>query len=340
VKLSALAEKLGCSVRGSGDVEVTRGRGIADAGPGDLTFLANPKYAPRLAATHASAIVVAPDIATPLPSLLSSNPYLTFAQALPLLHPARRPLPGIHRTAHVDPSAVLGPDVTVGPFAVVGGRCRVGARTIIHAHVVVYDDVEIGEDCLLHSGVHVREGSRLGKRVVLQNGVVIGADGFGFAKDSDGHYQNFPQVGIAVIEDDVEIQANTTVDRAALGETRIGRGTKIDNLVQVAHSVTIGEDSILCAQVGVSGSTKVGNRVTLTGQVGVVGHLEIGDGAIATAQSGIAHSVPAGALVSGYPAIENRSWLRSVALFARLPELLRRLRTVEKRLGLSDASRE
>ena len=340
MRLAELAERLGCSVRGNTDVEVTRGRGIAEAGPGDLTFLANAKYAPKLASTRASAIVVTPEIATSLPSLLSPNPYLTFAQALPLLHPARRPQPGIHPSAHVDPSAVIGPEVTVGPFAVVGARCRVGARSILHGHVVVYDDVEIGQDCLLHAGVHVREGSRLGERVILQNGVVIGGDGFGFAKDSEGHYHNFPQVGIVVIEDDVEVQANTTVDRAALGETRIGRGTKIDNLVQVAHSVTIGEDSILCAQVGISGSTKIGKRVTLTGQVGVVGHLEIGDGAIATAQSGVAQSVPAGAMVSGYPAIENRGWLRSVALFARLPELLRRLRAIEKHLGLNDAGRE
>jgi len=327
-------------VRGDGDVAVVRACGIAEAGPGDLTFLANPKYAPKLAATRASAIVVAPNVATTLPSLLSANAYLTFAQAIPLLHPVRRPLPGVHHTAQIDASAVIGPHVTVGAFAVVGARCRVGARTVLHPHTAVYDDVEIGEDCVLHSGVYVREGCRLGRRVILQNGVVIGADGFGFAKDESGHYQNFPQVGIVVIEDDVEIQANTTIDRAALGETRIGRGTKIDNLVQVAHSVTIGEDSILCAQVGISGSTKIGKRVTLTGQVGVVGHLEIGDGAIATAQSGIAQSVPAGALVSGYPAIENRGWLRSVAVFARLPELLRRLRAIEKRLGLSDTNRE
>jgi UDP-3-O-[3-hydroxymyristoyl] glucosamine N-acyltransferase len=338
VRLAELAERLGCPLRGDGAVVVSRGRGIGEAGPGDLTFLANPKYAPKLAATQASAVVVAPDVLTGLPSLLSPNPYLTFAQALPLLHPKRRPQPGIHCTAQIDPSAVLGPDVAVGAFAVVGARCHVGARTVLHPHVVVYDDVEIGEDCVVHSGVHVREGSRLGKRVTLQNGVVIGGDGFGFAKDADGHYRNFPQVGIAVIEDDVEIQANTTIDRAALGETRIGRGTKIDNLVQVAHSVTVGEDSILCAQVGIAGSTKLGARVTLAGQVGVVGHIEIGDDAIATAQTGIPHSVSAGALVSGYPAIENRSWLRSVALFAKLPELMRRLRAIEKRLGTREAS--
>jgi UDP-3-O-[3-hydroxymyristoyl] glucosamine N-acyltransferase len=327
---------LGCRVRGDGSVEISHARGIGEAGPGDLTFLANPKYAPQLATTRASAVVVAPDVPTALPSLLASNPYLTFAQALTLLHPTPRPQPGVHRTAHVDPSAELADDVSVGAFAVIGARTRVGARTAIHPHVVLYDDVEIGEDCLLHSGVHVRERCRLGRRVILQNGVVIGGDGFGFAKDSAGHHQKIPQVGIVVVEDDVEIQANTTVDRAALNETRIGRGTKIDNLVQVAHSVTIGDDSLLCAQVGIAGSTKLGRRVTLAGQVGVVGHLEIGDDVVATAQTGIAHSVPQGHIVSGTPSIENRVWLRATVLFAKLPELLRRLRTVEKRLGVRE----
>ena len=340
MRLAELAELLRCPVRGDGSVEVSRLRPIGDAGPGDLTFLANPRYASELATTRASAVIVAPDVATPLPSVLSPNPYLTFAQALGILHPTQRPAGGVHPTACVDPSAELGADVSVGPFAVVGPRVSVGARTAIRAHAVISEDVTIGADCLLHAGAHVREGCRLGDRVVIQNGAVIGSDGFGFAKDDAGRYHKVPQVGITVIEDDVEIQANTTVDRAALGETRIGRGTKIDNLVQVAHSVTVGEDSILCAQVGISGSTKIGKRVTLAGQVGVVGHLEIGDGAIATAQSGIAHAVPAGGLVSGYPAIENRGWLRSVAVFAKLPELLRRLRAIELRLGLRGTAQE
>jgi UDP-3-O-[3-hydroxymyristoyl] glucosamine N-acyltransferase len=340
VRLSELADRLGCRVRGDGNVEIARARGIREAEPGDLTFLANPKYAPQVATTRASAVVVAPEVPTALPSLLSSNPYLTFAQALTLLHPTPRPQPGVHPTAHVDPTAGLAADVSVGAFAVIGARTRVGARTAIHPHVVLYDDVEIGEDCLLHSGVHVREGCRLGQRVILQNGVVIGGDGFGFAKDEAGHHQKIPQVGIVVVEDDVEIQANTTVDRAALSETRIGRGTKIDNLVQVAHSVTIGDDSLLCAQVGIAGSTKLGRRVTLAGQVGVVGHLEIGDDVVATAQTGVGHSVPQGRIVSGSPDIENRVWLRATVLFAKLPELLRRLRAIEKRLGLRGTADE
>jgi UDP-3-O-[3-hydroxymyristoyl] glucosamine N-acyltransferase len=209
---------------------------------------------------------------------------------------------------------------------------RLGARTTLHPQVVLYEGVEVGEDCVLHSGVHVRERCRLGNRVVVQNGAVIGGDGFGFARDAEGRYQKFPQVGVVVIEDDVEIGALTAVDRAALGETRIGRGTKLDNLVQVGHSVTIGEDTVLAGQVGVAGSTRIGSRVTLAGQVGVAGHLTIGDGVIATAQTGIPGSVEEGRIVSGYPAIENRSWLRSSAVFAKLPELQRRLRELERKV--------
>jgi UDP-3-O-[3-hydroxymyristoyl] glucosamine N-acyltransferase len=197
---------------------------------------------------------------------------------------------------------------------------------------VLYDGVEIGEDCVLHSAVQVRERCRLGNRVVVQNGAVIGADGFGFARDENGRYHKFPQVGIVVVEDDVEIGAQSAIDRAALGETRVGRGSKLDNLVQVGHSVTIGEDSVLAGQVGIAGSTRIGKRVTLAGQVGVAGHLEIGDGATATAQTGIPSSVEAGALVSGYPAIENRAWLKSSAVFAKLPELARRLRELERQV--------
>jgi UDP-3-O-[3-hydroxymyristoyl] glucosamine N-acyltransferase len=203
---------------------------------------------------------------------------------------------------------------------------------VLHASVVLYEGVEVGEDCVLHSGVQVRERCRLGRRVVVQNGAVIGADGFGFARDADGRYHKFPQVGIVVVEDDVEIGALTAIDRAALGETRIGRGSKLDNLVQVGHSVTIGEDSVLAGQVGIAGSTRIGRRVTLAGQVGVAGHLEIGDGATATAQTGIPSSVEPGTLVSGYPAIENRAWLKSSAVFAKLPELQRRLRELERRV--------
>jgi UDP-3-O-[3-hydroxymyristoyl] glucosamine N-acyltransferase len=333
VILRELAARLGCSLRGDGGIDVRRVAGIEEAGPGDLTFVANPKYAARLADTRATAVIISPDLQTPLPSLVSTNPYLTFARAAALLHPPLRPAPGVHASAQVDPTAVLGAGVHVGALAVIGPRARVGARTAIHPQVVLYPDVDIGDDCVLHSAVQVREGCRIGHRVVVQNGAVIGGDGFGFAKDEEGRYEKIPQLGIVVVEDDVEIGALTAIDRAAMSETRIGRGTKIDNLVQIGHSVTVGADTVLAGQVGVAGSTKIGSRVTLAGQVGVAGHLTIADGVIATAQTGIPNSVEAGATVSGYPAIDNRAWLKSSAVFARLPELQKRLRELEKKVG-------
>jgi len=333
VILRELANRLGCELRGAGEVEIRGVAGIESAGPGDLTFLANRRYAHHLAITRAAAVVLGPGHEeTPLPCLVSDNPYLTFARAVALLRPLPRPAPGIDPAAHVDSTAELGEDVHLGPLAVVGPGVRIGARTVVHPHVVLSRDVEVGEDCILHSGVQIRERCRLGHRVVVQNGAVIGADGFGFARDPEGRHHKFPQVGIVVIEDDVEIGALSAIDRAALGETRIGRGCKLDNLVQIGHSVTVGEDTVLAGQVGIAGSTVVGRRVTLAGQVGVAGHLTIGDGAIATAQAGIPSSVAEGTIVSGYPAIENRAWLRSSAVFARLPELQKRLRALERRL--------
>jgi UDP-3-O-[3-hydroxymyristoyl] glucosamine N-acyltransferase len=332
VILRELAAQLGCELRGDGEVEVSGVAGIEEADPGDLTFLANPRYATHLDATNATAVILAPGQETALPCLLSDNPYLTFARAVALLRPPVRPAPGVDASAGVDPTAELGPDVHVGALAVVGPGARVGARSVIHPHVVLYEGVTVGEDCVLHSGVQVRERCRLGDRVTVQNGAVIGADGFGFARDADGRYHRFPQVGVVVVEDDVDIGALTAIDRAALGETRIARGCKLDNLVQIGHSVTVGEDTVLSGQVGIAGSSHVGRRVTLAGQVGVAGHLTIGDGAIATAQTGIPSSVEKGALVSGYPAIENRAWLRSSAVFAKLPELQRRVRELERRI--------
>jgi UDP-3-O-[3-hydroxymyristoyl] glucosamine N-acyltransferase len=332
VILRELAQRLGCTLRGDGAVEVHRVSGIEDSGPGDLTFVASRKYASCLATTRASAVILAPSVETPLPSLLSPNPYLAYARAANLLHPTPRPRGGVHPSAVVDPTASLGSDVYVGPLAAIGRDVTVGARTVIHPHVVLYEGVSIGEDCVLHSGVQVRERCRLGHRVIVQNGAVIGGDGFGFARDHDGRYEKIPQVGIVCIEDDVEIGALTAIDRASMAETRIGRGTKIDNLVQVGHSVAIGEDTVLAGQVGIAGSTRIGNKVTLAGQVGVAGHLEIGDGVIATAQTGIPASVDAGEMVSGYPAIDNRAWLKAVAIFPKLPEILKRLRALEARL--------
>ncbi|HVO12732.1 MAG TPA: UDP-3-O-(3-hydroxymyristoyl)glucosamine N-acyltransferase [Vicinamibacteria bacterium] len=332
MKLRELAGRLGCELLGDGEVEIRGVSGLERAGPGDLTFLANPRYAPLLATTRAAAVIVASANESTLPRLVSENPYLAFARAVGLICPPARPEPGVHPSAQVHPTAVLGTGVHVGALAVVGARARVGARSVLHPQVVVYDEVTIGEDCLLHSGVQVRERCRLGDRVIVQNGAVIGGDGFGFARDAEGRYHKFPQVGTVVIEDDVEIGALTAVDRAALGETRIGRGSKLDNLVQVGHSVTVGSDTVLCGQVGIAGSSRVGSGVTLAGQVGVAGHLTIGDRVIATAQTGIPSSVEPGTVVSGYPAIENRAWLRSSALFARLPELQKRVRELERRL--------
>jgi UDP-3-O-[3-hydroxymyristoyl] glucosamine N-acyltransferase len=332
VILRELATRLGCPVRGDGEVEVQRVRGIEDSGPGDLTFVANRRYVTRLSTTRASAVIVSPELETPLPSLLSPNPYLAYARAARLLHPEQHPPAGVHPSAVVDPTAELAGGVHVGALAVVGPRVRVGAGTVIHPHVVLYPDAVVGEECVLHSGVQVRERCRLGRRVVVQNGAVIGGDGFGFARDQDGRYEKIPQVGIVVVEDDVEIGALSAIDRASMGETRIGRGTKLDNLVQIGHSVTVGEHTVLAGQVGVAGSTRIGNRVTLAGQVGVAGHLTIGDGAVATAQTGIPSSVEAGAVVSGYPAIDNREWLKASAVFTRLPELQKRLRELERRI--------
>jgi len=333
VILRELAARLGCTLRGDGEVEVRRVAAIDAAGTGDITFVANPRYASRLGSTRASAVILSPELVTPLPSLLSANPYLVFARAVALLHPQPRPAPGVHPSAQVAPTAALGEGVHVGALAVIGARARVGARTVLHPHVVLYEGVEIGTECLLHSGVQVRERCRLGNRVVIQNGTVIGGDGFGFAKDDAGRYEKIPQLGTVVIEDDVEIGALTAVDRAALGETRIGRGTKIDNLVQVGHSVTIGSDTVLAGQVGIAGSSRIGSGVTLAGQVGVVGHLTIGDGVVVTAQTGVPRSLEPGAIVSGSPAIDNRSWLKATAIFAKLPELQKRLRELERKLA-------
>lgn len=332
MRLRDLAERLGCPVRGDDGVEVLRVAGIERAGPGDLTFLASPKYAAHLADTRATAVVVPADVETPLPSLVAKNPYLFYARAAQVLHPPAHPPAGTHPTAQVHPSASLGEDVHVGAFAVIGPRTRIGARTTLHPHVVVYEDVEIGDDCILHSAVQVREASRLGHRVVVQNGAVIGADGFGFARADDGSYEKIPQVGIVVVEDDVEIGALTAIDRSSLHETRIGRGTKLDNLVQVGHSVTIGSHTVMAAQVGVAGSTHIGSHAMIGGQVGIAGHINVGDGVIATAQSGIPNSVDKGQVISGYPAIENRRWLKAAAVFPKLPELSRRLRQLEKRI--------
>jgi UDP-3-O-[3-hydroxymyristoyl] glucosamine N-acyltransferase len=334
LKLSELAARLECRLEGDGDLVVTRVSGIEDAGAGDVTFFANAKYAVALRSTAATAVIAAED-AEPAPCamLRTKNPYLAFARAVALFADDWRPAPGVHRLAFVEPGASIAPDASIGPFAVVGEGARIGARTIVHAHVTIGRGAQLGEDCLIHAGVSIRERVRLGHRIIVQDGAVIGSDGFGFARTAEGDHVKIPQVGDVVIEDDVEIGANTTIDRPAVGETRIAAGAKIDNLVQIAHGVTVGRRTLLAAQVGVAGSTSIEESVTLAGQVGVAGHLTIGKGTIATAQTGIPNSLDAGSFVSGYPAIPNRDWLKSSAVFRKLPELRRKIAELEQRLA-------
>ncbi len=339
MQLRELAERIGAALEGDGAIDVTRVAGIEQAGPGEVTFLANPKYAAALAVTRASAVILdAQAPPAPCAVLRAANPYLAFARAAQVLAPPRTLPPGRHATAVVAADAVLGSEVAVGPFVVIGQRARIGARTALYPHVVVGDDAEIGPDCLIHAGVSIREACRLGARVVVQDGAVIGADGFGFAHRADGSHEKIPQSGPVVIEDDVEIGANTTIDRPAVGETRIRAGAKIDNLVQIAHGVTVGLNTLIAAQVGIAGSTAIGNDVILGGQVGVGGHLTIGDGVKATGQTGINNSIEAGRFVSGLPAIDNRQWGKAAVLFTRLPEYRRQLIDLERRLAALESA--
>jgi UDP-3-O-[3-hydroxymyristoyl] glucosamine N-acyltransferase len=334
VKLGEIAARLGCRLDGDGEVEVVGVSAIETAGPGELTFLANPRYHAAVAHTRASAIILPEDAApAPCAMLRTPQPYVMFARALALLHPQSRPPAGAHASALVEPGATVAGDAAVGPFVHVAAGAVVGPRTVLHAFVSVGPGARIGADCTVHSHVAIREGVVIGDRVVLQNGVVLGADGFGFATGSDGRHEKIPQVGTVVVGDDVEIGANSTVDRPPVGTTRIGRGTKIDNLVQVAHGVQVGEDVFLAAQVGIAGSTVIEDRVVLAGQVGVAGHITIGRGVRATAQTGIPNSVDPGAFISGYPAIDNREWLKSSAVFRRLPELRKAVQDLERRLA-------
>jgi UDP-3-O-[3-hydroxymyristoyl] glucosamine N-acyltransferase len=331
--LGELARRLECPVEGDAAIEIRRVAKIEEAGPGDLTFLANPKYASKLATTKASAVIMnGAEVNAPCAVIRSQAPYLTFARAAQVLSPDRPPAAGVHPLASVAADAAVDPTATVGAFAAIGAGAAIGARTIIHPHVVIGDRAAIGPDCILHAHVSIRERCTLGARVIVQNGAVVGSDGYGFAQRADGSHEKIPQTAPVVIEDDVEIGANTTIDRPAVGETRIKAGTKIDNLVQIGHGVVLGRNVLLAAQVGIAGSTVIGDNVVFGGQVGVGGHLTIGDRAKAVGQSGITNSVDADAFVSGYPAIDNSEWRRSAAVFRKLPDMRRQLRALEERL--------
>ncbi len=338
MKLGDLAAQLGCQLEGDGAIDVVRVATIEQAGPGDLTFLANSKYASDLTTTRASAVITAPGVAgVPCAVLRTLNPYLAFARATGLLHPQPRPAPGRHNTAVVADDAQIGEAVSIGPYVVIGAAAQIGARTVIHPHVVIGAEAVIGADCVLHARVSVRERVVIGARCVLQDGAVVGSDGFGFAHRDDGTHEKIPQVATVVIEDDVEIGANTTIDRPAVGETRVKHGTKIDNLVQIAHGVVVGTNSLLAAQVGIAGSSIIGDGVMLGGQVGVTGHVTVGDRVKASAKTGVTGNVPADAFVTGYPHMDNLAWRKAHAVFRRLPEMRKQLAELERRLGPSKA---
>jgi UDP-3-O-[3-hydroxymyristoyl] glucosamine N-acyltransferase len=303
-----------------------------------LSFLANRRYTPLLKTTRAGAILLAEEsdpTETPAlrcPILRCEDPYLSFAKAIEIFYQPPRPPVGVHPTAVLAASAKIGPQASIGPYVVIGEDVEIGARAVLHSHVVVYSGAKIGDDFCAHSHAVVREFCQIGNRVILQNGAIIGADGFGFARQRDGSHYKMAQSGVAVIEDDVEVQALSAVDRATVGETRVRRGAKLDNMVQVGHASVVGEDAILCAQVGLAGSSHLGKNVLLAGQVGVAGHLTLGDNVIATAQSGIPGDVLAGTMVSGYPAIENKLWIKCAAVFNRLPEIYETLKTLKSRV--------
>jgi len=332
MKLAQITAALSARLEnGSPDTEITGVARIEEANAGQITFVANRKYAAAAKTTRASAVIVAEDFpAIATPTLRSRNPYLAFARAVELFYQPPKYVPGVHPTAVIHPSAKIGENAHIGPYVVIGENVSIGRNAVLLAHVVIYRYATIGHNFFAHAHAVVREHCRLADDIVLQNGAVIGADGFGFAKDDSGHWYKIVQSGPAVLEDKVEVQANACVDRASVGETHIARGTKIDNLVQVGHGSRVGEDTLLCAQVGLAGSTEVGNNVILAGQVGVAGHCKIGDGAVATAQSGIPNNVEAGAVVSGYPAIDNKLWLRCSAVFNKLPEIAKAVSSIRK----------
>jgi UDP-3-O-[3-hydroxymyristoyl] glucosamine N-acyltransferase len=331
MKLAELALVLGAECHGDGDAEITGVAGLEEAGPEEITFVANPRYSALARTTNAAAVLVTPDfpeISTP--TLRTANPYLAFAKAVQIFY--REPIyaPGIHTTAVIHPTAVIGKNAHIGAFAVVSEGVTIGDHATLLPHVVIYPHVTIGDHFFAHAHSIVRERCRVGDHVVLQNGAIIGCDGFGFAKDDAGIWHKIVQSGPAILEDSVEIQANSTVDRASVGETRVGSGVKVDNLVQVGHGSKVGANTLLCAQVGLAGSSEIGRNSILAGQVGVAGHCKLGDGVIMTAQSGVSHDVPPDKIISGSPAFDNRQWLKATAIFNRLPDIVRQLQRKQK----------
>ena len=340
MNLSDLAARLDCRLEGDPALEITGVAGIDHAGPGQLTFLANRRYFHLLKSTHASAVLLEENVAIhresnlpPIAALRSRNPYLAFARAIDFFYQAPKYKPGIHSTAIIAKSARIGDRAHIGPYCFIDEGAKIGRNAVLHSFVTIYRGAVVGDDFFAHAHSVVREHCRLGNRVTLQNGAIIGGDGLGFAKQSDGTWSKMTQSGPAVLEDDVEVQSNACVDRATVGETRVGPGTKIDDLVLIGHASQVGSNVMLCGQVGLAGSTKIGNNCILAGQVGTAGHLTVGEGTVITAQSGVPNDVPAHALFSGYPAVENREWLKTAAALRNLPDLQKRVRDLESQLA-------
>lgn len=335
--LQQLAEVSGAELRGNPDLEIQRVFPIDQAEEGDITFVSNPKYLSKLQDCRASAVIVVPGLDVPRDNLLiTANPYLAFAKILTFLQGPAEAGKGVLPGAMVAASAELADSVTVHPGVVIGENVKVGSGTVLHPGVVLYDDVTVGSDCLLHAGAIVREGCRLGDRVILQPAAIIGADGFGFAPDGSSYYK-IPQVGIVVLEDDVEIGACSCIDRAALGETRIRRGTKLDNLVQIGHNVELGEDCVIVAQVGIAGSSKIGKHCTFGGQAAVAGHVSVGDNVMLGARSGVSGNVESNQILSGIPLQPHKEWLRTTMSLPKVPEMRKELQQLKKRLAELEA---
>ena len=342
VKLSELAQETGARVEGDASIEIEGAAGLDQAELSQITFLSNPRYTSRAKTTRASAIFVGEDVdigRNDIAILRAKDPYLAFTRAMILFHPPASFEAYVHPSAVVDDTTQVRDSVSIGAHSVVGKNVDLGERVRIHANITIYDNVTIGDDTEIHSGVAIRENSIIGQRVIIHNNAVIGSDGFGFAKDEQRHWLKIPQTGRVVIEDDVEIGAGTTIDRASTGETRIKRGAKLDNLVQVGHSCVVGEHALLCAQVGMAGSSRVGDRVILTGQVGIGGHITVGDDAILYPQSGVPNDVAPGEILVGTPAFEVSAFWRAVAVFKKLGEVPKRIRGLEKRLDEIERSK-
>ena len=342
MKLFRLAQQTGARVEGDANIEIASAAGVDQAGPGQVTFLSNPRYTSRAKTSRASAIFVGEDVdigRNDIVILRAKDPYLAFTRAMILFHPRASIEAYIHPSAVVDDTAQVPDSDSIGAHSVIGRNVELGERVRIHANVTIYDNVTIDDDTEIHSGVAIRENSIIGQRVIIHNNAVIGSDGFGFAKDERRHWLKIPQTGRVVIEDDVEIGAGTTIDRASTGETRIKRGARLDNLVQVGHSCVVGEDALLCAQVGMAGSSQVGDRVILTGQVGIGGHITVGDDAILYPQSGVPNDVAPGEILVGTPAFEVSAFWRAVAVFKKLGDIPKRIRGLEKRLDEIEKSK-